>query len=759
MRRAILPAIVLAALGCRPTARAAEPWWRTYTTVVSHANAIKDFGQVAPGAVRSAGYFGGWYGFWFLDAQRARGQAARMWKRVGDAGAKRIVYYDAGEVGDYAGFFAANGKMIYNGWSLPWWKGEPVTARWFGLEAFMADVPWAPFPTAKHYGLPRFTAPEGAKPAGFYDLLAAQDIQGKWEFSCFSNKRVTDDVAQKTGLAGISGKQQAKANVQGKTGWQTTRLVHVDYSNPQLRDYIGQDIARLIEATKPDGVHIDNFGDLNILYPWRRAFGVWSKHRFREYMTEHFSEKQLKAMGIDDIRTFDIRAYIEAKPFESRGKRWHYLNRRWTRDRIWMCYVLSKVEAGLDYHRSVYRAAKQAAARAGVDCAVFGNTVPLFPGRTFMKGACDIAHFEWKTTKRFGPLPKMGLPPHARVGYATRLGAAISAAPYCWPSIYVPKRYSGKGHENLHKVLAFDCLANRGLLDYNHWYLDGYSPGTPESAGFINRFIKANAARLGPREYLADVGLVFCDWSNLASLSVSRPYMEMFAVEYIGWANFMSKTHRQWDVVLSHEMTLADLKRFPILVLPSVLSLTDKQVRLLRGYLRAGGRVVATGMSGTRYGPEQQLMPRPANALDALGRDKRMRRTTNALGVAYLKPEERQAAARQMADLIDSSGFQPRLTTDASESVGVNVSIGASALTLDLNNYAIDPETDKITPTPSCTVTLRLPAALALRDLSAKGVVPGDGDPPGLAIEQDKERGTLTLRVPAFDYYLLVTVQ
>jgi cyclophilin family peptidyl-prolyl cis-trans isomerase len=73
----------------------------------------------------------------------------------------------------------------------------------------------------------------------------------------------------------------------------------------------------------------------------------------------------------------------------------------------------------------------------------------------------------------------MGLPPKGRVGYVTRLGAALSDSPFCWPSIYVSQDKSGAGHENLHKVLAFDCLANRGLLDFGHWYLDGYSPGTP----------------------------------------------------------------------------------------------------------------------------------------------------------------------------------------------------------------------------------------------------------------------------------------
>ena len=122
---------------------------------------------------------------------------------------------------------------------------------------------------------------------------------------------------------------------------------------------------------------------------------------------------------------------------------------------------------------------------------MFGNAIPLPLGGTLLRGACDIAHFEWSTVHGWWGLRPMGLPPAGRVGYITRLGAAMSDAPFCWPSIYVAKDQAGAGHEQLHKVLAFDCLANRGLLDYGHAYLDGYSPGTPQSAGFVNRFVRA----------------------------------------------------------------------------------------------------------------------------------------------------------------------------------------------------------------------------------------------------------------------------
>jgi hypothetical protein len=516
--------------------------------------------------------------------------------KLRQAGVKRIVYYDLGEVGDYAAFFTADGKMKHNGWSLPWWDGkEPLTARWLGLEAFLRDVPWAPFPSAKTYGLPPFTTPDGKPADDLYAVLARRGLDGQWSYDYSSNPGITDDFAQRSGLAKLSGKQSGPADTQGKSGWQMVRLVDVDYANPQMRDYVCREIEHIIPKLRPDGIHADNLSDTNLGHANTCAFGLWSLHTFRDYLRRHFTPAELERMGIADVATFDIAAYIRDKPFETRGKRWHILNPKWTEDPVWLCYVIHKVETAQAYHRAFYAAAKKSAQREKLDCAVFGNTIPFPLGGALMKGACDIAHFEWSTVHGHWGLRPMGLPPKGRVGYVTRLGAAISDAPFCWPSIYVSQDKSGAGHENLHKVLAFDCLANRGLLDFGHWYLDGYSPGTPQSAGFVNRFIRAHAPRLSHRRYLADVAVVHSAWSEIASMNVFNPIMDKFVDEYCGWCDFLGDTHRQWDVVLQSELTAKNLARYPVVVLPSVMTLTDADISELRRYVEGGGRLVATG--------------------------------------------------------------------------------------------------------------------------------------------------------------------
>lgn len=741
-------------------ARGAEPWWHTYTPVANVRLGAPDLEQIRPGAARGPGVFG-WYGYWYADEVEAKRVYHATRTKLEHAGVRKIVYYDLGEVGDYAAFFARDGRMVHSGWSLPWWDGkESLTARWFGLDAFMHDVPWAPFPTAKAYGLPPFTTPEGSPAADLYATLARRGLDGAWQFDFSSNERISDDFAERSGLASLSARQSDRAEVQGKTGWRTVRLVSVDFANPQLRNYMSREIERLIPRLRPDGIHGDNFGDNNLGYAAQSAFGLWSKHTFRDYLTRHFLPDELQKMGVEDAATFDIAAYIRDKPFESRGRAWHPMNPKWASDPLWLCYRLHLVEQAQGFHRAFYATAKAAAGKEQVDCAIFGNSIPFPLGGALMKGACDIAHFEWSTVHGWYGLRPMGLPPLGRAGYVARLGAAISDAPYCWPSLYVSQDKSGPGHENLHKVLAFEFLANRGILDFGHWYLDGYSPGTPESAGFVNRFVQANAQRLTNRRYLADVGVLHSAWSEIASCTVFNPVMDQFVDEYCGWCQYLEDTHRQWDLVLHQDLTAANLARFPVIVLPSVLCLSDGDLVELRRYLAGGGRIVATGATGTRFGPDRFLSPREQTAQLAGARA-----TAEKPGVTYWRKDREGQAAKRMQELLAFSGLEPGLTTDAPATVGVNLNLGADAagplLTLDLNNCDIAVDKDEIHPAPACNTTLRLPEDWHEGSLSVTCLRPEQPEqplPPGQWAADPGQR-TLRVRTPAFATALIVCVR
>lgn len=740
-----------------------EPWWRTYTPFVTACGNLEEMTRVHAGAMRGVGYYGGWYGFWYLDAQEQFGWAGKTWESAGRSGMKRILYYDLGEVGDYAGFFGSDGKMKQNGWSLPQWNGgEPLTSRWFGLDAFMQDVPWAPFPTAKDYNLRPFTTPDGQSADDLYSVLTRRGLDGRWKFDYSSNLAVTDDLAERSGLAGISGKQQGRADTQGKTGWQTVRLVDVDFANPQLREYRCREIERIVPRVRPDGIHADNYGAANLGFANRSAFGLWSVATFRDFLKRNVPPDELSRMGVSDVSSFDIAAYVQSKKRAPGSP-------EWTTDPVWLCYLIHLVESSQSYHRAFYAAAKKSAREAQLDCAVFGNTIPLPLGGSLMKGACDVDHFEWSTVHGWWGMKPMGLPPKGRLGYVARLGAAISDAPYCWPSLYVEKSKSGKGHENLHKVLAFDGLANRGLLDFGNWFLDGYSPGTAESAKFINRFVQANASVLGSRRYLADIAVVHSAWSEIASNTVCNPALDMFADEYAGWCQFLGDTHRQWDVILQQDLTAENLTRFPIVVLPSMMVLTDAQAGELRRYAESGGRLVATGLSGTRFDREHFLAVRPTNAIAGLATQPNVRTVTGKPGVAYWRKDADKEASSQMAGLLDWPGFRFRLETDAPATVGVNLNIAngksADLLTLDLNNCDIDVESDTLRPAPSIETKILLPDGWKNRPLSISFTTPemsGGELPVELAADKfsvDAASGVLRVNTPPFPTFLQISIR
>ena len=59
----------------------------------------------------------------------------------------------------------------------------------------------------------------------------------------------------------------------------------------------------------------------------------------------------------------------------------------------------------------MYQGAKEKAAELGLDFAVCGNAIPLWPGAGLMRGAIDVATFEWLVDGAYPGFSDPGLPP------------------------------------------------------------------------------------------------------------------------------------------------------------------------------------------------------------------------------------------------------------------------------------------------------------------------------------------------------------
>lgn len=62
----------------------------------------------------------------------------------------------------------------------------------------------------------------------------------------------------------------------------------------------------------------------------------------------------------------------------------------------------------------------------------------------------------------------------------------------------------------------------------------------------------------------------------------------------------MAYEHISWGVVLDETVTLDTLKKFPVVMLPNVTIVSEKEVALFRRYVEDGGKLIVTGFSGTR---------------------------------------------------------------------------------------------------------------------------------------------------------------
>ncbi|MBT3297278.1 MAG: hypothetical protein HN383_18575, partial [Verrucomicrobia bacterium] len=273
-----------------------ERWWKLPTAVLTTPqNHRTDFAEIKADVARGVAH-AGWYGIWYQDAPQKIRFSSHMAHIVQHARMKRMIYFDTGEMGEYVVFAGENGQLLYDAWSLPSYKGEAGKIHWFGLRSFMNGAPWTTLRSASHYGVPAFTYPDGRMPDPdkWYEMLGNRDINGKLNLSFFSNKRLSDEVAERTGLSMASTRQRNKnPAMAGKSGWITVRNWHIDRANPQYLDYHCKEIEVVLAKQKPDAIHFDDYGGDNTLSIRRAGFGAYSINNFRNYMSNHFTRAEL----------------------------------------------------------------------------------------------------------------------------------------------------------------------------------------------------------------------------------------------------------------------------------------------------------------------------------------------------------------------------------------------------------------------------------------------------------------------------------
>jgi hypothetical protein len=451
---------------------------------------------------------------------------------------------------------------------------------------------------------------------------------------------------------------------------------------------------------------------------------------------------------------------------------------------VWRAFQIATVEEKLDSMKEVYRLNKQAARELGRDVPMVANVIPMLSALFLQRDCVDMANFEWPVFKTFTAFVKpLGYYPQARLGIGPRMASKIGVTGHAIVDPYVEPQYSGwdgagftKRHgETLHKVIYFDLLANRGIPAFSLTFDGGYSPGSIHSAGNLHTFIQQIAPVISKREYLADIGLASSSWSQIAAQSPwawNQEVTKRHASEFLGWAQYLASARDfpQWDVVPFDDVTLKDIVRFKLVILPSVLVITADHLTVLEAYLKQGGKLLITGETGTFTGPKALLLPRTEDIITPLAKHfpGQITLIKTKPGLAY--HEDAKNSAPLHGALARSSDHHPALTANnAPEHIGIyaNQSLtNPCEFTIDLVNYHHDLATDHLTPVARTdfTVTLQVPKLKSTDKLTLESIR-YDETAPNNTLRQPLDadhisisKGSLTLRLPPFAHYQVLRI-
>ncbi len=754
---------------------------------------------------------GGYYGIWDADLHRdmawMRGHEQAF---VAQAGTKRVVYIEGCSARNVLARVADDGRVLFTA-DLLEGIGNPQRRRsieklmkpggrtiWLSDWQFLQSLDLKtslgkPLPTAEILGLLAFTHPlDGSvvtSESDFWFTRSGRALIGKGGAGGEAGKgreryvAIPPDMADALALKGIT-TQRADGQ------WVVQSEVPMLYDR-QFARYQAAKGRRAMEVLAADMIHYDDW-DLRSPTAMNARADIHVA-AFREFVKGRFSDGDCHECGFEkwNVAAFGVLDFLLNPPWRSEYKGegdqplWRAAaDSRWLSNKVWRAFQIAAVEEKLASMKEVYRLNKQAARELGRDVPMVANVIPMLSALFLQRDCVDMANFEWPVFKTFTAFVKpLGYYPQARLGIGPRMASKIGVTGHAIVDPYVEPQYSGwdgagftKRHgETLHKIIYFDLIANRGIPAFSLTFDGGYSPGSIHSAGNLHTFINQIAPVISKREYLADIGLASSSWSQIAAQppwAWNQEVTKRHASEFLGWAQYLASARDfpQWDVVPFDDVTLKEITRFKLVILPSVLVITAEHLAVLQSYLKQGGKLLITGETGAFTGPKALLLPRTEDIITPLAK-----RFPGQITVIKTKPglayhEDANNSAPLHEALARSRDDGPLLNaTHAPEHIGIYANqsqANPGELTIDLVNYHHDLATDHLTPVTRAdfTVTLRVPELKSTGNLTIESICYDETAPNNTqrqSLDSDHvsiSKGTLTLRIPPFTHYQVLRI-
>jgi hypothetical protein len=696
-------------------------------------------------------------------------------------------------------------KLERSAWG---WDSQPpspgIAYRWVGIHNTATDEDFVKLRFSRdRLRFPTPTYPDGRPATGWiagraypvsaqiYDACCAKDINGNVDLSgegfMSPKKANTIDAATGKPMAPADGLYPLVLGPNELPAFPGRKLGDVVYishmaaskdpASPFWPEYARVSV-RGILADGLDGLWCDNYACYNNfgMPPVRNGFGDWSEYRFREFLAREIDEQERKRIGVGDASGFSVRDYLKKKALEFGAKdpsvytdaAWG--DKRWLDEPVWNAYKVFKQRIGQEALRNFYTAIKQEAALAGrPDFCVTGNDVPAYAfgwaRDTWLDMVCSEQTPGWfVTTGSRGIM----LPPLGKYAVIYRAALEHQKGPYAavWYGLSGDSEKYGDKTE-LGKVLAAEAFANNTFIKFS----DAHYAGNSTSHAWWNDFVLKQEKEFGRRCAIADVGVLYSPDNQLAFVlpgsHAADHNRQSHSFSHWGFATALIDAHIPYRVLTDWNVTRESLRGLRVFVIPDAECLDTPILAALEEWVRGGGRLVVTGPSGTREGTsgmfKRRESPLLAGLLGSAGNGGGSQpltvkhgggtvvSTTASPGMDYyLKENERPSRLGQIAEMIGPSEHLDAPSLPSTVGAFCWKSPDSRTLFVDLVNYNIDPDADRITAAEN--IGFRIRVAQGTKEVAVKPLSPDD-DARATATLVD---GWATVQVPALRHFISV---
>ncbi len=326
---------------------------------------------------------------------------------------------------------------------------------------------------------------------------------------------------------------------------------------------------------------------------------------FRLYLMEKYDESELmKLFDIEDIELENLRLRI------AQTVNFTY-NERIERDPLIKDYELFFEKTNFEAKKHLIQSLRQYATEKGNDLVIGANSYALGSSQSFdywAKGlvfADLIDLFTYENT--YTSVLDQTIPQFyqtkwlawERLAYAATQSPAVTLIDTATLKDINSKLFPFFGFSNSLGVLCAEAAANKGSFVNYHYSLVNRERNWNKVAQIHQFFIN--------NQDLFDYSAP--SYSNLGLLFLYGEGMRTHFDTYFGCAQALAESHMPFEIIfdgdgvyLNSSLTIDDLNDFPVIIIPSVLEITENQIQIITQYVENGG--IALIFDGSSIGFE-----------------------------------------------------------------------------------------------------------------------------------------------------------